>query len=286
MGSEELRQEVFSSIHLSSLLKSTQASVAYPSCSFCGGGSVSSKGSPKRKVALCQLTLYTNSSESFVVWCKKQDEPKGMLWLGSYCVRKGQESAIELISRSCRGRCSYTLKFSNTPTSDEWYRLLKQESRRLPSICDELPGSSIEDDNSTSLDCILTDTSPLSVTAFSDLTSNLYRDENDENSDELRDTLEPISGTTTGTPTVQHGTKTKPSSKVKSKGSSKKKPKHRVKSTPVLCNPLQSLGGKNKKTLSSTYSSSAVSMGFYPLDSIENTGSDDQLSRWSWPLKA
>ena len=276
MGSEELRQEVFSSIHLSSLLKSTQASIAYPSCSFCGGGSVTSKGSPKRKVALCQLTLYTNTSESFVVWCKKPDEPKGMLWLGSYCIRKGQDNAVELISRSCRGRCSYTLKFSNSPTSDEWYRLLKQESRRVPSICDELPGSSIEDDNSTSLDCILTDTSPLSVTAFSDLTS--YRD---ENSDELRDTLDPIT-----TPTAQPGSKSKSSSKVKSKGSSKKKQKHRVKSSPVLCNPLQGLGSKNKKALNSTYSSSAVSMGFYPLDSIENNGSDDQLSRWSWPLKA
>lgn len=285
MGSEELRQEVFSSIHLSTLLKSTQASITYPSCSFCGGGSTSSKGSPKRKVALCQLTLYTNSSESFVVWYKKQDEPKGMLWLGSFCVRKGQEGAIELISRSCRGRCSYTLKFSTAPASDEWYRLLKQESRRLPSICDELPGSSAEDDNPTSLDCILTDTSPLSITAFSDLD----RDEKDENCDELRDTLEPITSST-----AQPVPKSKSPSKVKSKGSSKKKltpvkSKHKVKSSPVLCNPLQGLGGKNKKMsfpLSTSYSSSTVSMGFYALESIENGGSDDQMSRWSWPLKA
>ena len=273
MGSEELRQEVFSSIHLSSLVKSTQASITYPSCSFCGGGLVSFKGSPKRKVALCQLTLYTNTSESFVVWYKKQDEPKGMLWLGSYCVRKGQESAIELISRSCRGRCSYTLKFSAAGTSDEWYRLLKQESRKVPTICDELPGSGGEDDNCTSLDCILTDTSPLSVTPFSDLIS--YRD---ENSEELRDTLEPITP-----PATQSGTKSK-SPKVKSKSSSKKT-KQRVKSTPVLCNPLHSIGGKNKKAFGTTYSTSAVTMGFCPLDSVEN-GSDDQLARWSWPLKA
>lgn len=281
MGSEELRQEVFSSIHLSSLLKSTQASITYPSCSFCGGGSLSSKGSPKRKVALCQLKLYTNSSESFVVWYKKQDEPKGMLWLGSYCVRKGQESAIELISRSCHGRCSYTLKFSTAPTSDEWYRLLKQESRRVPSICEELPVTSIEEDNSTSLECILADTSPLSLTAFSDITS--YTDENDESRDELRDTLEPISP-----PTTQPGSKSKSSSKVKSKGSSKKKQKQRVKSSPVLCNPLQgiAIGSKSKKTLSSAYSSSAVTMGLYSLDNFENAGSDDQLARWSWPLKA
>ena len=280
MSSEELRQEVFSSIHLSSLVKSTQASITYPSCSFCGGASTSSKGSPKRKVALCQLTLYTNSSESFVVWYKKQDEPKGMLWLGSYCIRKGQDGAIELISRSCRGRCSYTLKFSAAPASEEWHRLLKQESRRVPSICDELPVSSIEDGNSTSLDCILTDSSPLSITAFSDLVS-------DENSDELRDTLEPIIP-----PTAQPFTKSKSSSKVKSKSKSspKNKSKHRNKSAPILCNPLQGLGGKNNKKsspipLSATYSSS-VSMGLYPLDTIENSGSDDQLSRWSWPLKA
>lgn len=284
MSSEELRQEVFSSIHLSSLVKSTQANITYPRCSFCGGGSVSSKGSPKRKAALCQLTLYTNSSESFVVWYKKQDEPKGMLWLGSYCIRKGQDGAIELISRSCRGRCSYTLKFSATLASEEWYRLLKQESRRAPSICDELPISSIEAGNSTSLDCILTDTSPLSIsTAFSDLA----RDENEENGDELRDTLEPITPPTV----VQPFTKSKSSSKVKSKKNSpKSKSKHRIKSAPVMCNPLQGFGSKNNKKsspipLSATYSSS-VSMGLYPLDPIEDHGSDDQLSRWSWPLKA
>lgn len=283
MSSEELRQEVFSSIHLSSLVKSTQANITYPRCSFCGGGSVSSKGSPKRKAALCQLTLYTNSSESFVVWYKKQDEPKGMLWLGSYCIRKGQDGAIELISRSCRGRCSYTLKFSATLVSEEWYRLLKQESRRAPSICDELPISSIEAGNSTSLDCILTDTSPLSIsTAFSDLA----RDENEENGDELRDTLEPITPPTV----VQPFTKSKSSSKVKSKKNSpKSKSKHRIKSAPVMCNPLQGFGSKNNKSspipLSATYSSS-VSMGLYPLDPIEDHGSDDQLSRWSWPLKA
>ena len=279
MGSEELRQEVFSSIHLSSLVKSTQASITYPSCSFCGGALVSSKGSPKRKVALCTLTLYTNTSESFVVWYKKQEEPKGMLWLGSYCVRKGQENAIEFISRSCRGRCSYTLKFSTAATSDDWYRLLKQESRKVPTICDELPGSVAgEDDSVTSLDCILTDSSPLSVTPFSELIS--YRDESEDNGDELRDTLEPITP-----PAVQTGSKSK-SPKVKSKGKSKKT-KQRVKSTPVLCNPLHSLGGRNKKTLGSTYSTSAVTMGFCPLDSVEN-GPDDQLelARWSWPLKA
>ena len=283
MGSEELRQEVFSSIHLSSLVKSTQVNITYPRCSVCGGGSVSSKGSPKRKAALCQLTLYTNSSESFVVWYKKHDEPKGMLWLGSYCIRKGQDSTIELISRSCRGRCCYTLKFSAAPASEEWYRLLKQESRRAPSICDELPVSSIESGNSTSLDCILADSSPLSIsTAFSDLAN----DENEENGDELRDTLEPITPPTV----VQPFTKSKTSSKVKSKKNSpKSKSKHRIKSAPVMCNPLQGFGSKSKKSspipLSATYSSS-VSMGLYPLDPIEDHGSDDHLSRWSWPLKA
>uniref|UniRef100_A0A1X7VL50 PH domain-containing protein n=1 Tax=Amphimedon queenslandica TaxID=400682 RepID=A0A1X7VL50_AMPQE len=133
-GSDELlRQNVFSSIHMSTQVKMGQVSMSYPSCSFCGktgkGGS--------RKVRQCYFSLYTNSSESFVVWYKKQDgEPKGMLWLKSCCVRRGAECSaeatmpIELISKGCRGRCSYTLRFSNRGTAEEWYRSLRSESRK------------------------------------------------------------------------------------------------------------------------------------------------------------
>lgn len=132
-GSDELlRQNVFSSIHMSSRVKMGQVSISYPSCSFCGG---TGKGG-NRKVLQCSFSLYTNSSESFVVWYKKQDEPKGMLWLKSCCVRRGAECSaeatmpIELISKGCRGRCSYTLRFSNRGTAEEWYRSLRSESRK------------------------------------------------------------------------------------------------------------------------------------------------------------
>ena len=135
-GSDELlRQNVFSSIHMSTRVKMGQVSMSYPSCSFCGQ---TGKGG-NRKVLQCNFSLYTNSSESFVVWYKKQDDPKGMLWLKSCCVRRGAECSaeatmpIELISKGCRGRCSYTLRFSNRGTAEEWYRSLRSESRKNAS---------------------------------------------------------------------------------------------------------------------------------------------------------
>ena len=150
-----LRQTVFSSIHLSTELRRGQTSVTYPSCSFCGGIS----NGKTRKVTLCQLSLYTNTSESFVVWYKKPEEPKGLLWLRSSHVRKGNYSEgnfpVELISKGCRGRCSYTLRFDNSVV-DEWYRLLRQESKKNCEYDDELSDSTEED---SPLDRILSDTS-------------------------------------------------------------------------------------------------------------------------------
>ena len=270
MSTEELRQNVFSSIHMSTLAKSIQAGITYPSCTFCGGTLVnsSSKNSPKRKSALCQLTLYTNSSESFIVWYKKQDEPKGILWMRSFCIRKGlDDNTVELISRGCRGRCSYTLKFSSSHASDEWYRLLKQESRKIPSLGDELPFS-VDEGYLASLDSMLTDTSPLSV-----LNEVLYNSDDDtennnlEESKESKDQIAPLQ--------QHHSPSTSPKSHKKS-----------VKSK--LINPLQGLT-KNKKvsvtsTISSSFSSSTVG-SVNPLESIENTPPDDYLSRWSWPMK-
>ena len=251
-------------------MKSIQTSITYPSCPFCGGSTTSSsKRSPKRKVALCQLTLYTNSSESFIVWFKKPDEPKGMLWMRSCCIRKGQENSIELISRGCRGRCSYTLKFTNSFVSEEWYRLLKQESRKVPSIGDELP-SSADDDDLTSLDTILSEITPLSSL------SSLQYSESDENSDEIADFFEPLSAPASLS-SIQ-GKKSKSKSKKKTKSI---KPK--IKSSPVLCNPLQALG-KHRKPINNACSATTMAT-IFPLESIENTA-DDQLSRWSWPLKA
>ncbi len=266
MSTEELRQNVFSSIHMSTLAKSIHAGITYPSCTFCGGTLVngSSKNSPKRKSALCQLTLYTNSSESFIVWYKKQDEPKGILWMRSFCIRKGlDDNTVELISRGCRGRCSYTLKFSSSHASEEWYRLLKQESRKIPSLGDELQFS-VDEGYLASLDSMLTDTSPLSV-----LNEALYNSDDDtENNRESKESKDQVA------PLHHHQS---PTSSLKSKNKS-------VKSK--LISPLQGLT-KHKKvsvtSISSSFSSSTVG-SVNPLDCIENIPSDD-FSRWSWPMK-
>lgn len=294
MSSEELRQNVFSSIHMSVLAKRVQVSLTYPSCTFCGGTLVgsSSKSSPKRKSALCQLSLYTNSSESFIVWCKKQDEPKGMLWMRSCCVRKGlDENAVELISRGCRGRCSYTLKFSSTHASDEWYKLLKQESRKIPYLGDELPASSggLVDDQSymasLALDSMLTDTSPLSVLNEVLHGGSSGEEDDSENQEESQDQVTPLALHTTQT--TAPNTITTSSSK-SSKTPKSKTVKSKLKSNPVIS--LQGLSAKSRKSsvipiCSSSLSNSTVS-SFHPLDSIENTSNDDYLSRWSWPMKA
>ena len=287
MSSEELRQNVFSSIHMSSLAKTTQANITYPSCTFCGGTLVSgsSKGSPKRKSALCQLSLYTNSSESFIVWHKKVEEPKGILWMRTCCIRKGlKDNAVELISRGCRGRCSYTLKFSSCQVSDEWYKLLKQESRKIPFLGDELPSSLLEEEEGylASLDSMLTDISPLNV-----LNEVLYgNQENLENQEELRTEstyqLEPLNHSST-TPSP------KSSPKSKTKTPKPRTIKGNKKSSPVICNPLQGLSSKSRKSsvipISSSFSNNGmeVESSGNPLESIEN--SDDYLSRWSWPMK-
>lgn len=259
---------------MSTLAKSIQAGITYPSCTFCGGTLVngSSKNSPKRKSALCQLSLYTNSSESFIVWYKKQDEPKGILWMRSCCIRKGSdENAVELISRGCRGRCSYTLKFSSSRASEEWYRLLKQESRKIPSLGDELPFS-VDEGYLASLDSMLTDISPLNV--LNEVLHNSDDDtENNSSLEESKESKDHIA------PLQQHQRHHSPTTSPKSN-------KKSVKSK--LINPLQGLT-KNKKTSVSTISSSLSSStvgSVNPLESIENnTPSDDYLSRWSWPMK-
>lgn len=255
-GSEELRQNVFSSIHMSTLVKNMQATVSYPCCSFCGGASV--KGSAKRKVVLCQLSLYTNPSESFVVWYKKLEEPKGLLWLRSCCVQRGQEGAVELISRGCRGRCSYTLKFAAPSAIEEWYRLLRQESRRTANIGDELQ----TDGDSSSLDSVLTEMTPSSSEVYS---------EDDENCDEFD-----CRSLQTNQPSLVNESAAKPIPK-------KLKPKRKIKSVPILCSPFQGLSRrKHSLPMNSSYTSSTQTI--MPLESIENVH-EDSVSRWSWPLR-
>lgn len=255
---------------MSSLVRTSHASVAYPSCSFCGGCAINSKSSPKRKVALCQVSLYTSVSDSFITWYKKQEEPKGMLWVHSCCVRRGTDNNVELISRGCRGRCSYTLKFGTLSASEEWYKLLKQESRKSPSFGEELSTDSYHEgsiNDLTSLDSMLTDISPLS--SITELSA--YSAESDENSDD---------GSVVSTNPITPETTSK---------SKKKKSKLKVKS--VFGNPLHSLG-RSKKSIHSTLNNS-VSVSTVqgsPSESISHTNQTtpdlmDPWVRWSWPLK-
>lgn len=280
MSTEELRQNVFSSIHMSTLMKTVQANITYPSCTFCGGmlTGTSSKGSSKRKTALCQLALYTNSSESFIAWFKKQEEPKGMLWMRTCCVRKGTDAGntVELISRGCRGRCSYTLKFSTNLVSDEWYRLLKQESRKIPSLGDELSSTLMEEDYQASLDYMLTDISPLSV--LNEVLHGTNSEEDTSIENETSDQVAPLNPTS---PTS--------SPKLKSKTPKTKLVKHKRKSSPVICNPLQGLSSKSKKVsslipISSSFTNTDVN-SVNSMESIENNQDADYFSRWSWPMK-
>ena len=262
-GSDELRQNVFSSTLMSTKLKSSNASITYPCCTFCGGSRV--KGSPKRKVLLCTLSLYVNPSESFIVWGKKPDDPKGMLWLRSCCVRRGQERVIELISRGCRGRCSYTLKFCSAPATDDWYRSLRSESRRAPAMGDVVLPEDDDGRMSATLDALLTEMTP-------SVSESVWDDE--EGGDwidppEMTPPFISISAPPACPLSLTAGLTGK---KSKSKKSSKKK-----KGSAVFCSPLAALG--SRKSSCPSYSASIL-----PLESNENTPPfSEDLTRWSWP---
>ena len=247
-GSEDmLRQNVFSSIHLSTELRRGETSITYPSCSFCGGAVNGKKPSSTRKVTSCQLSLYTNSSESFIVWFKKPEEPKGLLWLRSCHVRRGSTVVdgccpIELISIGCRGRCSYTLRFSQLPSTEEWYRLLRHESRKNADYDD--PSDTSEEESP--LDRLLSD-----VEEESDWSAGQDRREHRE----ARGSP-PSSGRTSP---KKPSTKTKNRSfriQISSFGRSERKP----------CVPL-------------TGGTAIVDCPASP-----DSGSDS-ISRWTWPLK-
>lgn len=256
---------------MSTKLKSSQVSLTYPSCSFCGGNT-NSKGSPKRKSLLCQLSLYVNPSESFIVWGKKQDEPKGMVWLRSCCVRRGrEEGAIELISRGCRGRCSYTLKLSTSFVADDWYRSLRGESRRAPTVGDDVPTDLEEDDRmSATLEAILTEMAP------STISDNFAEDNELDGGSRLTTQL---SGLVDQPPATQH------SSSSSKKSTKTKKHAKKLKSSPVLCNPLQGLVSR-KSTRSNVSVVGSYSASIYPLDATEVTTPslpELEMTRWSWP---
>ena len=139
---EMLRQNVFSSIHLSSRLKSDVVQLSTPSCSNCGV----SKATNKKKPGTYHFSIYTNKSEPFVVWFKKREDPKGMLWLRNYTVRKclSDSSELELVSRGCPFKCTHKIRLSNVNKASEWYQLLREESRRQLSIDDGISSESLD----------------------------------------------------------------------------------------------------------------------------------------------
>ncbi len=257
-GTEELRQNVFSSTHMSTMAKTTQATITYPCCSYCAGGN-SWKSSPKRKVVFGQLSLYTNTSESFIVWYKKHDDPKGMLWLRSCCIKKGHDGAqVELITRGCKERCSYSLSFLALPIADEWYRFLKQESRKAPSIgdgilCEEL-------DSSSSLDSILNEMTPSYREFYSD-SDEYWSDDLDRFAQQPAETK-----VATANPTVSISTV------------NTLKRKSKAKSTPTI------QGIRSTSPILHAVGSPASARESEMLHIVAETATDDQLSRWSWPL--
>lgn len=133
---EMLRQNVFSSIHLSSRLKSDVVQLSTPLCSNCGVN----KATSKKKPGSYYLSIYTNKSEPFVVWFKKREDPKGILWLRNYTVRKSTNDVneLELVSRGCPFKCAHKIKLASSNKASEWYQLLRDESRRQPSINDDI----------------------------------------------------------------------------------------------------------------------------------------------------
>ena len=132
---EMLRQSVFSSIHLSSRLKSDVVQLSTPLCSNCGVN----KATSKKKAGSYYLSIYTNNSEPFVVWFKKREDPKGILWLRNYTVRKCSDAnELELVNKGCPFKCAHKIKLSTSSRTSEWYQLLRDESRRQPSISDEI----------------------------------------------------------------------------------------------------------------------------------------------------
>ena len=132
---EMLRQSVFSSIHLSSRLKSDVVQLTTPLCSNCGVN----KATSKKKPGSYYLSIYTNNSEPFVVWFKKREDPKGILWLRNYIVRKcSNANELELLTRGCPFKCAHKIKLSTSCRTSEWYQLLRDESRRQPSISDDV----------------------------------------------------------------------------------------------------------------------------------------------------
>jgi len=279
---EMFRQSVFSSIHLSSRLKSDVVQLVTPLCSNCGV----SKTTCKKKQGSYYLSVYTNSSEPFIVWFKKREDPKGILWLRNYIVRKcsADGNELELVSKGCQFKCAHKIKLSNSNRTSEWFQLLRDESRRQPSIGDDISSESF-------LDSILDNSSQKSF--FNDEEdSKLDLVESDSETGSLsssvdsEDKLSFISDYSIGSPSPIQQNCTSLLSHLKGSKSRnlttsalphlKVKEAKKVKSTSLLLSPQQQLRLPSVTTIQSHRK---------PLSNCDYNSENDLGERWSWPTR-
>ena len=275
---EMLRQSVFSSIHLSSRLKCDVVQLSTPLCSNCGAN----KATSKKKPGSYYFSVYTNKSEPFVVWFKKREDPKGILWLRNYTIRKSSDDAneIELVSRGCPFKCTHKIKLSNNGRTSEWYQLLRDESRRQPSISDaDIHSDSFLDDSSqknffseeeeSKLDSVESDTETLSLSSSIDSEDKLSINDCgvdspsplQQNCNSLLSYLKGSKGRNLTTSVLPH-LKAKETKKVKS-ASLLLSPQHQQKLPSIASPQLQ------RK----------------PLATCHYNSETDLAERWSWPTR-
>lgn len=278
---EMLRQSVFSSIHLSSRLKSDVVQLSTPLCSNCGAN----KATNKKKPGSYYLSIYTNNSEPFIVWFKKREDPKGILWLRNYTVRKCSDAnELELVSRGCPFKCAHKIKLSSSCRTSEWYQLLRDESRRQHSISDDIS------------------TEPFLDSSFDDASQRSFFSEEDDNKLELGDSDEEtyslsssadsedktsLNECSVGVPSPVYQNCTSLLSYLKGSKSRnlttsvlphlKAKETKKVKSASLLISPQQQQQQQ--------YKVAVVSPQAYrkPLSTYDYNSETDVVERWSWP---
>ena len=272
---EMLRQSVFSSIHLSSRLKCDIVQLYTPLCSNCGAN----KATSKKKPGSYYLSIYTNNSEPFVVWCKKREDPKGILWLRNYSVRKcsNDVNEIELVSKGCPFKCTHKIKLSNSNRTSEWYQLLRDESRRQPSISDaDIHSESFLDDSSqnnffseeedSKLDLVESDTETISLSSSVDSEDKLSLDYSVDSPNSPVQNCNSILSYLKGSRSRNLTTSVLPHLRAKET--------KKVKSTSLLLSPQhqQKLPPASPQLLHRK-----------PLANCDNNSETDLAERWSWP---
>lgn len=273
---EVLRQNVFSSIHLSSRLKHDVVQLSTPLCSNCGVNKATSK---KKPGSYC-LSLYTNKSEPFVVWFKKREEPKGILWLRNYTVRKsaGDANELELVSRGCPFKCAHKIKLSSGNRTSEWYQLLRDESRRQPSISDDISSEtfldSIFDDTAQRNFFSEEDDSKLDLAESDSETYSLSSSVDSEDKLSINDPSDPspVNQNCSSLLSYLKGSKTR-NLTTSVLPHLKAKEAKKVKSTSLLISPQQQY----------KLPTASPQLSRKPLSTCEYNSETDLADRWSWP---